>query len=424
MSSSFRSFVTAILLLALFLPPSVLSGNSDPHQTVRTTAYTHSEADHIQYGRKTALGTQLQNTRSYTSAAADWSRYPVGTTFKMKGSSTTYVIDDYGSALVGTGTIDLYHPSKSSMNRWGVRHVEIDIVKWGDFQKSREILSQRTKYPHCRQMYASIPENATPPGRTWFWQRKPKATEPAPAPLPAPIPQPQRAPEPASVSDVMLASNEEKSFGIRSWFRDGSSSDDPAPVAAPTSAQPEMKRTEPERSEVMLAANDSSGNSGENRWQWLRKLAGRDDAPSDNRPTTTPIEFPSASQPVSPAQPIEAPIQPEVMLASVEAPRTAPIPAPAAIIELASTSAPAPTPAPAEVKAAAPATVSTPAPPRVVEPIAIARVSSSTTMKVSHTDAPATQRVMFAVARPDSPVPHRKREVRALPAGWRPNSAN
>ena len=41
---------------------------------VRTTAYTHSEADHLKYGNKTALGTVLRNTPEYHSVAADWSR--------------------------------------------------------------------------------------------------------------------------------------------------------------------------------------------------------------------------------------------------------------------------------------------------------------------------------------------------------------
>lgn len=126
---------------------------------VRTTAYTHSESDHIEYGRKTALGTQLKFSREYTSAASDWSRFPVGTEFRIKGLNRHFVIDDYGSALLGKDTIDLYFTSKSAMNRWGVKHVDIVITKYGDFEKSREILSQRTKYHHCRKMLAAIDAN-------------------------------------------------------------------------------------------------------------------------------------------------------------------------------------------------------------------------------------------------------------------------
>ncbi len=130
--------------------------SSREYRKVRTTAYTHTEDDHREYRRNNALGTRLQCSRRYTSAAADWSRYPVGTVFRIKGSRTEYVIDDYGSALVGTGTIDIYHRNKRGMDKWGVRHVEIEILKWGSFSKSREILQARLKYDHCRQMYVAL----------------------------------------------------------------------------------------------------------------------------------------------------------------------------------------------------------------------------------------------------------------------------
>lgn len=124
-------------------------------QTVRTTAYTHSESDHLTYGKKSAAGGNLKygNVRS---AAADWSVYPVGTTFQIEGDSTVYEIDDYGSALVGTGTIDIYKPTKASMNDWGVRNVKINVLKWGSFDKSLAIMRPRSKYPHIRQMVQKI----------------------------------------------------------------------------------------------------------------------------------------------------------------------------------------------------------------------------------------------------------------------------
>ena len=79
-------------------------------RVVRTTAYTHSERDHLAYGPRNAVGTALKYTSSVRSAAADWSVYPLGTTFRIKGQPYLYVVDDYGSALVGTGTIDIYQP--------------------------------------------------------------------------------------------------------------------------------------------------------------------------------------------------------------------------------------------------------------------------------------------------------------------------
>lgn len=129
---------------------------SDRNRIVRTTAYTCSEDDHLIYGSKNATGTALRYNNSVRSAAADWSFYPVGTTFRIKGLPYLYVVDDYGSALLGTGTVDIYKPTKDVMNLWGRRNVELTIVQWGSFTRSAELLSQRTKHDHCRKMLANI----------------------------------------------------------------------------------------------------------------------------------------------------------------------------------------------------------------------------------------------------------------------------
>ena len=120
-------------------------------QSVRTTAYTHSEADHRRHGRRTALGTQLQSG-AIKSAAADWSRWPAGTTFRILETGELYEVDDYGWALAGTNTIDLYKPSRAAMNHWGVRRVTIENLSWGDPQRSLAVLRPRTKYRHVRRM--------------------------------------------------------------------------------------------------------------------------------------------------------------------------------------------------------------------------------------------------------------------------------
>lgn len=126
------------------------------NRIVRTTAYTCSEADHLAYGSKNAIGTPLRYSNKVRSAAADWSFYPVGTVFRISGMPQLFVIDDYGSALTGTGTIDLYKPSKGYMNKWGRRNVEITVVQWGSFKRSAKILSGRTKFAHCAKMLANI----------------------------------------------------------------------------------------------------------------------------------------------------------------------------------------------------------------------------------------------------------------------------
>ena len=68
-----------------------------------------------------------------------------------------YVIDDYGSALVGTDTIDIYKPNISMMKAWGVRHIDIEILEWGSYKSSYSLLSGRKHAaPHCWQMYKSL----------------------------------------------------------------------------------------------------------------------------------------------------------------------------------------------------------------------------------------------------------------------------
>jgi 3D (Asp-Asp-Asp) domain-containing protein len=201
-------------------------------QTVRTTAYTHTEDDHLAYGARNALGGVLQSATVPTgldqrprralpvtdvrgsddlifarvtrdkssahskkkkestaktskrgnagktaktgktkngkiakavrvrkpepprigSAAADWSRWPVGTTFRVLSTGQTYRVDDYGWALAGRNTIDLYMSSRRDMNTWGVRHEPIQILKWGSPEQSLALLQHRQSYKHCRRM--------------------------------------------------------------------------------------------------------------------------------------------------------------------------------------------------------------------------------------------------------------------------------
>ncbi len=126
---------------------------------VRTTAYCHKEADSLKYGRLNAAGGTLQYGATVRSAAADWSRFPLGTRFRIEGEPYEYVVDDYGSALVGTNTIDIYKPTFTAMNQWGVRRVPIQIIEWGCFNKSHEILESRKHVQnadHVRQMLRDI----------------------------------------------------------------------------------------------------------------------------------------------------------------------------------------------------------------------------------------------------------------------------
>ena len=153
---SARTSALLVSCLACLSQPGSASDAPIVRTMVRTTAYTHTEADHIQYGNKSALGTVLRYTPEYHSVAADWSRFPLGTKFRIKGYDRLFVVDDYGSALVGTQTIDLYFPTKERMNNWGVRFVEIEVLEFGSFHKSRKILATRATHPHCLEMLASM----------------------------------------------------------------------------------------------------------------------------------------------------------------------------------------------------------------------------------------------------------------------------
>jgi 3D (Asp-Asp-Asp) domain-containing protein len=123
---------------------------------VRTTAYTHTEKDHLPYGKKSALGTELRFDPDHHTVAADWSRFPLGTKFRIRGYDRLFVVEDYGRALVGTRTIDLYFPTREGMDNWGLRFVDIEIVEMGSFHESRRILAVRARNPYCLAMLASM----------------------------------------------------------------------------------------------------------------------------------------------------------------------------------------------------------------------------------------------------------------------------
>jgi 3D (Asp-Asp-Asp) domain-containing protein len=106
---------------------------------VRTTAYTHTERG----GRKNAIGARLAGA-NVMSAAADWSHFPLGTRFQIVGTPDRYVIDDYGGALIGTNTIDLYKTSRAAMRQWGSK------------EQSLKVLNPRRKNKLIQRMIAGL----------------------------------------------------------------------------------------------------------------------------------------------------------------------------------------------------------------------------------------------------------------------------
>jgi|SRR5450432_2148624 len=157
--------MTTLLRLALVSCFALLGASCacQPHKTastrsapkrvcqVRTTAYTHTEGG----GGRNAIGSRLSG-KNVMSAAADWSRWPLGTKFRIVNTDEIFQIDDYGSALIGTGTIDLYKTNRLAMNKWGVRSVDIDVIRWGSPERSLEVLAPRAKNRRIRTMIVAL----------------------------------------------------------------------------------------------------------------------------------------------------------------------------------------------------------------------------------------------------------------------------
>jgi 3D (Asp-Asp-Asp) domain-containing protein len=136
---------------------TALQGEASLHKLVqvKTTAYCHTERAHRRYGKSNAVDGRLA-AAELNSAAADWSRFPVGTKFRVLGSNRLYVVDDYGAALVGTNTIDLYMPSRREMVSWGARRVTIELLEVGSYQQSLKILKPRSRITYVRRMVRDL----------------------------------------------------------------------------------------------------------------------------------------------------------------------------------------------------------------------------------------------------------------------------
>ena len=141
----------SVLLVSCATGPAPTASKTHRIPNVRTTAYSHNEGS----GSRNAIGGRLASGR-VKSAASDWSRFPLGTKFRIVGTLDEYIIDDYGGALVGTNTIDLYKPSMLEMRRWGVRHVDIEVLEWGSDEESLKVLRPRKGTRLGRRMIASL----------------------------------------------------------------------------------------------------------------------------------------------------------------------------------------------------------------------------------------------------------------------------
>ncbi len=111
---------------------------------VKATAYSYGAKCNGSWAKRNAIGGKLK-AGAVNSAAADWSRFPVGTKFRVVETGKIYQVDDYGSAMVGKDKVDLYMSDYGQVNRWGVRNVTLEIVEWGSPKESLAILKERTR---------------------------------------------------------------------------------------------------------------------------------------------------------------------------------------------------------------------------------------------------------------------------------------
>ena len=130
--------------------------------------------------------------------------------FRIVETGEVYQVDDYGWALAGTNTIDLYKPSRELMNAWGVRRVTIENLQWGDPGRSLAILRPRARYRHIERMVQELKERYAELSRpvptssapvTSVASVQPPAAAANPAALPAtPVAQPTSPMRPTSAT--------------------------------------------------------------------------------------------------------------------------------------------------------------------------------------------------------------------------------
>ena len=138
-------------------PFSMEETRTDTRTTKRVTKTTGSvkRAVAVSPGRRHSLGGGSKPPQ-IGSAAADWARWPAGTVFRLLSTGQNYRVEDYGWALSGRNTIDLYMANQREMNSWGARQEAIEILQWGDPQQSLQFLQRHQDYKHIRRMVLEL----------------------------------------------------------------------------------------------------------------------------------------------------------------------------------------------------------------------------------------------------------------------------
>jgi 3D (Asp-Asp-Asp) domain-containing protein len=145
--------------------PRAIPVDETAETDVRRASYSPQLQPFSMSERRTTMTVRTRKGRStspsagrlvYGSAAADWSRWPAGTTFRLLSTGQIYRVEDYGWALSGRNTIDLYMANSRDMNSWGAREETIQVVQWGDPQQSLQFLQSHQDYRHIKRMVLEL----------------------------------------------------------------------------------------------------------------------------------------------------------------------------------------------------------------------------------------------------------------------------
>jgi hypothetical protein len=116
----------------------------DEPRTTRITVTTRT----VRTKRGVKRAVAVSRAPRIGTAAADWSRWPVGTTFRLLSTGQIYRVEDYGWALSGRNARD--------MNNWGARVEPIQILQWGNPDESLRLLEPHQGYPHIKRMVLEL----------------------------------------------------------------------------------------------------------------------------------------------------------------------------------------------------------------------------------------------------------------------------
>jgi 3D (Asp-Asp-Asp) domain-containing protein len=144
--------------------PRALPVDESTDTEVHSVSYSPPVQPFSRSGRRTTRAARTKMGRSASpgrarlpgSAAADWSRWPAGTVFRLLSTGQTYRVEDYGWALSGRNTIDLYMANQREMNSWGAREETIQVLQWGDPEESLQFLRSHQNYKHIKRMVLEL----------------------------------------------------------------------------------------------------------------------------------------------------------------------------------------------------------------------------------------------------------------------------